>query len=341
MNVSWQDIIKRIRNGEMGGIYLFYGPEAAVMAETMDALYSRYLPAGLEELNLNVLESPGVDYIHGAAQTYPIMAEKRIVVARDLPVLTQAKPKDEDSETEKLSALIKDPPQHSIIVFTARSSPDKRKKAYKLFEKGAVIAVFDRLTENELAKRIIDKAKSFSAGINESNAYYLISIAGNDLTVLMNETEKLASRVGEGGKITRSVIDEMITPSPEITVFRAIDDLFSGNAGRSYELLNGLMKNGESPSGIIAMLERQLRILYHVKLMTGKGMTPDQMEKMLEIRDFMVKNALRQSRRLPEDKLERAYRYAALMDYSFKNGKIKEDEALSRIMAELTDLTSR
>jgi DNA polymerase III delta subunit len=81
-------------------VYFFHGPEEWVKQSAAQRLREKLLPPGLEELNETVLEGGTAQRILEAAETLPVMADRRLVLVRDYPPLTPGKAKAEQEEAQ-------------------------------------------------------------------------------------------------------------------------------------------------------------------------------------------------------------------------------------------------
>ena len=87
--MTYDQLFKSVKAGDIRPAYLFYGPEVCVMNSALDALRQKLLPEGLEELNQNLFEGAAdVQAVIDAAETLPLMGEKRLVLLRDWTALT-------------------------------------------------------------------------------------------------------------------------------------------------------------------------------------------------------------------------------------------------------------
>ena len=86
--MNHMEFFAQLKAGGIHGAYLFEGPEEYIKASALTAAEKALLPAGLEQLNETRLENPATDALIAAAETLPFMADKRLVVVRELAALT-------------------------------------------------------------------------------------------------------------------------------------------------------------------------------------------------------------------------------------------------------------
>lgn len=100
--MTHEEFFDALKRGEIAPAYFFHGEEEHVKASALEALRARLLPAGLEALNETALQNPAAAVVVAAAETLPLMAERRLVVVRDSALLTAGKASDEAAESAAL-----------------------------------------------------------------------------------------------------------------------------------------------------------------------------------------------------------------------------------------------
>ena len=86
---------KAIAAKKLGTVYLLEGVEEHVKASALQALRRALLPEGMEDLNETTLEAPDTSLLIQAAETLPFMADRRLVVVRELPALGRGEADDQ------------------------------------------------------------------------------------------------------------------------------------------------------------------------------------------------------------------------------------------------------
>lgn len=338
--MTWQEIFDEIKNGRLGGVYLFHGPEEYIKKSAIDKIRDAILPAGLEILNENYLDQPDAGGIIESAETLPVMAEQRLLVIKDTLLLTGAKAKDEQEENEKLEKwLLKGAPQTCVTIFFVRGDADKRKKLYKTLEKYGKVVSFQYLTDPEIAKWIQTRLKAKKKSMRADAVNTLLFYAGRDLTRLQGEMDKLSAYVGDNAVIEDKDVKAAVTPSAESNVFLMIDSLVSGKTQRAYEILNAMLDAGESPVGLLAMFIRQLRLMTHVRLLRDENLSLAEIEKRAKLAHFVAQKVYGQTNKISAKRLEEGYRAGVQIDFDVKSGKIRDRAALDQMIMMLVQIS--
>ena len=327
------EFFDKLKVGYIARGYLFTGEENFVKREALRKLEQALLPEGLEALNETILEGQSADDIIAACETLPMMAERRLVVARDFAPLMSGQGKGEKEESERLSKYLERLPESCCLVMYMRGAADGRKALYKAFAaaKFAQIVTFDTLDERQLAAWISGRFRKLGKTIAPDVSAQLVFRAGTALTRLAGEADKLAAHAGERAEITAQDLD-IVTPTLECTIFQLIDRLIEKNGAQAYRMLGAMLESGEDNVRVLAMITRQMRFMTHIKLMQRKKATDEEIIKAVGITAFGLRNTRRQLRAFSEERLMRAYRDCVEAEYAIKSGAMSDEEALGRLM---------
>lgn len=330
--MTHDELFRAIKQGQIQSVYLFQGEEEHIKGKALEALKKKLLPEGLEVLNETILTAPQAGDIIAAAETLPMMAERRLVIVKESLLLASGKTSNEAAESEKLSLYLENPPETACIVFYVRGMPDGRKKLAQALKKRATVVTFDRLGDAELNRWIQAQLKPYGKAISPGDASLLAFTAGRELLTLSQELAKLAAYVGRRDTVTRADIEAVVTPSLECTVFQLVDSLVAGKEAEAFRLLSVMLENGEARIGILAMMARQYRNLLNLVTMQQERVPEAEMVKRLGIPSFALSRLRQQARGLDAGTIRRRLDLCVDTDYAIKSGKMREDAALERAM---------
>lgn len=330
--MDFQGFYQSLKENRIERIYVFSGQEEFIKASALRDLRKKILPEGLEEMNEALLENPGADALIAAAETLPMLGEKRLVVVKECALLTSGKAKDEAADSERLLEYIKNLPDTACIVFYMTANPDKRKKLTAALMKQACCVQFDPLDDINLAKWMRGRLKGHGKTISPGNAQLLAFTSGRDLTQLSGEIDKLVSFSGDRGEITQDDIESVATRTVECSIFELMDALVAGKRAQSLQLLSHLLESGEQRIGILAMMLRQYRQLLYLRMMMQDNLPQSEQMKRLAVAPFVYKRLLAQVKAYSIEKLKECVDLCVDADYAIKSGRMREDAALDRVM---------
>ena len=330
--MNWSEFRNAVDGGDIAPVYLFTGPEEYIKRESLEYLREKLLPPGLEALNDAVLEGVTAQQITDAAETLPMMCERRVVTVRDWAPLMPGKSKNEESEAAWMQKWLENPAPGCALVFYMRSEPDGRKKLTSLLKKKASVVTFDYLTDGELVKWCQKKVRGQKKKISSQAVSTLTFMAGRELTRLDGELDKLCAYVGEGTEITLEHVEDIVAPSLEYNVFELMNYLLSGDMLRAQQTVNSLLQSGQNSMGLLAMLNRQLRQMTHMKCALDAGGSAEAVQQQLKLHPYAAKQTARQVGRLSGTWLMGLYNAGVEADFAVKSGRLRDVDALNSML---------
>lgn len=325
-----------LSQGSLPSVLLFEGEEEQLKQEALAGLRCAVLPAGMEALNETVLEDPETDRLIADAETQPFMADRRLVVVRDLPALSGRSEID-----EKLISWLPSVPESTILLFYCTGKPDGRKKLYNAVKKLGGIVTFSPLRGAELVRFVTDAFREAGKECDDRTAEHLIFTVGDDAGLLRSEITKLASYAGGRPAVLSSDVAALATPSTECTVFQMVDAVVTGQKSRALLLLRNQLLSGTDRMSILAMLLRQYRLLQHIKIMQYEKKNGDYIRSALGVPPFAVDQYLRQASGYTGGQVKNAVRICFDTEYAVKSGRIQQEGAVESVVIRLLSLREK
>ena len=345
--MDWNDFFKSVRDGSFQSVYLFTGPEELTKVEALKALRAALLPPGLEQLNDITLEGVGAQEIIDCCETLPVMCDRRIVVVRNWQPLLPAKNKKKessdkdskadstDAESQRMLDWLKNPPDTCALVFYMSVEADGRRKLAATLKKMGCVVEFDHLSGAALQKWCAQQLKPLGKRITVNAINELSMMAGQDLNRLSGELKKLAAYIGERSEIHVEDVQEIVSPSPEYTVFMILDHLLSGKLSEATKVVNSVLQTEPSAVRLINLLASQLRIDTHMKYAMESGSPLPEVQKNLGISDGRAFHIKKQVRHLSADALRERYLSCVEANYAVTTGQLQERAALDKLLIKL------
>lgn len=330
--MQWSEFFKSVDAGDIAPVYLFTGPEERIKQEALEKLKQKLLPPGLEALNDAVMEGVTAQQITDAAETLPMMCDKRIVTVRDWAPLMSGKSRNEEQEVAWMQRWLQNPAPGCALVFYMRQSADGKKKLTATLRKVAVAVDFELLSDAELSKWCAKVLKPQGKKIGPRALGTLTFMAGRELTRLSGELDKLCAYLGDRTEITEDDVQAIVSASLEYNVFELMNHLLAGDMLKAQQTVNNLMQGGQNPMGILAMLSRQVRQLTLMKCALDAGEPALAVQERLKMHPYAAKQTARQCARLPQAWLRDLYDACVSSDYAVKSGRMRDQDALNMLM---------
>jgi DNA polymerase-3 subunit delta len=331
------DVVAAITRGELDPVYCLHGAERFLVDRCLQAIRAAVLgPTGGPNLNLDAFElrESGLGPMVTAAQTLPMFAKRRLVVGRGIDQL-------KSEELEPLLPYLGDPNPSTCLVLTG-DKIDGRLRPFGIMRKAGYLHEFPRLRDRELPAWLAREASARKIPLEPGAAQALAEAAGSDLGRLSQALEQLALYAGQGAKVKRADVEELIAETRERGVFELTKTIGEGKVADALALLGNMLANREPPLRIQFMLVRQLRQIWRAKELDAGGAPRQEIAAAVGIAPFFLDDVLVPARRMSEGALERSFRRLYQSDRALKSSRIDPDLAITRLVRRLAeDATSR
>jgi DNA polymerase-3 subunit delta len=228
---------------------------------------------------------------------------------------------------ELVELLISFYKQRRHCLLFVETKVDMRTKQSQSLSKNSLVE-FKKLTAAQASSIAIAEAKAHHRTMSKEVADYMVDRCGGDYNTIVNEMAKLAHAT-ESPVITVKHIDEHTSRNVTSVIFELAEQVCKQKYAEAFELYDALILRKESPLAILALMYRQFRILYQVKLLTGFA-TAD-IANACNVQEFVVlKNKNMCS--FTTEKLEHLLMLCAEYDYWIKTGKCKDDLAVKLLI---------
>lgn len=321
---------KNWKNYEFSRCYLFYGAETYLIREYEAALTKAILPEGAEMMNHDIFEEKRATAaaIMDAAETLPFLNEKRLVTVRNSEFFQKAGRKEEG---EKLKGFLADLPETICLLFIEEKA-EKTNGLYKAVVKYGQAVEFKKPTEKDLGTWIKKRCKENGMGMSEGVLNLFLQTVDHDMKNIDGELQKLMAYKGEETEIKAEDIRAVCTVSLEARVFDLVRAVAEKRPEKAVQIYHTLLSMKESPYMVLSLITRQFRLILETMLLSQSGMTNDAIGARLEIRDFAVKEYLRQSKRFSAEGWKHAVRDCLQVDLDIKSGKAAEETAVELLI---------
>lgn len=298
-------------------VYLFYGSDRYSSSQKLKFWLDEFIKKhGENSLEIIDGEKLDVNEFSTNLEALPFLSEKRLVIIKNF--LSEGK-----AEQQKLvAAAIEKTPDFCVVVFYEDEIPEKINPLFKKIAKIGYLEEFRALSPNEIAKWILDKAKSSEIKIGFATANYMSQYCGPELWTISNELEKL-TLFANGQEITKEMIDTLCVPSLSSSIFKLTDNVAQKDPKESLKTFKILKESGEELTRIFFMLVRHFRILLQVQELISKGENSFTITKKLQQHPFVIQKTSYQAKNFSKEKLEKIYQQFLEIDTKVKTGIIK------------------
>jgi len=302
--------------------------------------------------NTNVFEGKTLtpEHLRAACEAMPFLSEKRLVIVERLldkfeekqkgGKKKSAKPSAKASpaipEYEAFAAAVKNLPPFTELVITGGKISSRNPLLQELM-KITKVQTFPMMKSAQLGqwleKRVAAQAKGKK--ISPKAVGLMVRLVGSDLWTMANEVDKLILYTC-GRNIEEEDVKAVVSNAQEAGVFAMVDAIIEQRVGPAQELLQQLFRQGMAPVQMLAMISRQVRIIYQVREMRAAGKQRGEMMGKLGLtNDFVLRKANEQADRYTAARIKEVYLQLLEADISIKTGKVEGELALDILIAEM------
>jgi DNA polymerase-3 subunit delta len=209
---------KQLAAGETDPLYMLVGADdlekSAVASE-----FAEMVEEDLRAFNVERMYGgeTKVDQVVDAANTLPMMAQRRVVVVAEAEKLLMPKreSKASEEEQERLEAFIKDPPAHATVVFVC-GPLDRRRRVVQLLLKVAHVVDCGTIESDADAQRWVKaRAAREKMTIEPAAVGELVARAGLDIVRLRAGFDRLTLYAMGQPAITVEDVRQSVSAGPE------------------------------------------------------------------------------------------------------------------------------
>ena len=325
--LTFDDLQRSLSARQFAPVYLFHGEEEFLSSEATQSVIDSALDAGERGFNLDIVygnESDARDIILHAL-SFPMMAERRVVVVREM---------DKLGNKELLSTYIESPsPTTSLVLISTK--PDFRKKPYATAKRHGSVFEFKPLYDNQVPAWVVNRVRQQGKEISTEASKLLGAHIGTSLREIQNELNKLYIFVAERKRITEDDISAVVGVSKEFNIFELQKALGLKNLHRSVEILERMLDSGENGTLIIFMLTRYFLTLWRLSELLRKGNSQSEMASIVRVNPYFLKEYADAARLFAPSDIEHAFGLLAEADEQLKFTSLDVKQVMQTLVVRL------
>ncbi len=321
-------------------LYLLHGDDDLRIEEEAIRLENQFDDPSNPGLNTSSFDGASADVgeIMGAALAFPFLAERRLVIVKDLVAHLTRKGAGNTGKKalETLIQQLPDLPDWARLILIERQRIDEKNKLVQLARSHERAAEKLCLVPKDTTQWISKRAQeTYGTPINSQAAHALAMVTNGDLRAADSELYKLSLYVDGARAISEEDVSLLTPYVSETSMFDMVDALAEGRTTAAASLLHRLLGQQEDPFALYGMIIRQFRLLLLAKEHLVGGGSPKDLPGVLGVHAYPAEKAAKQSRSFTIPQLERIYRLLQEYDWKMKTGRIEPLLALDLLVASL------
>jgi DNA polymerase-3 subunit delta len=338
---TYDALLRSLPKGELAPVYYLHGPEDILKDEAVQAIIDRALDPGLRDFNFDQRSAGQLDpeAIFALCTTLPMMADRRVVVLRDLEGWKR-KPKTRAAFLKYLER-----PAVETVVVLVQSSAEET--ADKELVRGAFAVACEPLPSERARRWLIRRATALGVTLEDAAADHLLAATGHDLGSMAAELQKLAS-LPSGTPLTADQVGGLVGIRHGETIYDWRNAVLDGEAGKAAAMIAPLLDQpGVTAVRLVTLLGTSLAGVglargHFDRRVRGGSLQQLVFEKLRQLRLFGLPDWKAESGRWarwaaawPSDRIREALRAARDADQAIKSTTISDERGI------LTDLVLR
>lgn len=236
--LSVADLASALALGAPAPVYLLHGEEDFLAEEALKGILDAAVPSEQRGFNLDIIRGGEEDgrQIAAVASAFPMMADRRAVVLRDVERCST-------KDLEAIGAYLETPSPTTVFVIVAATA-DLRKKPYTTARKTGVVIECKPLWGNHIPGWISARAAASGWEITPEATRVLQGYVGTSLRALDNELQKLYTYLGSKRTIGADEVAEVVGLSREFSIFELQRSIGGRQTGRALEIGGHMLEGG-------------------------------------------------------------------------------------------------
>ncbi len=230
---SFDTFMRALKKGELARVYYVHGAVDVLKDDVVRDLVDAALDPGLRDFNLDQRSAASAepDELLSLCNTLPMMADRRVVVVRDVEAW-----KRKTKAKAGIVAYCAKPSPETILVLVQGGDDD----ADAELAKHAFVVDCAPLPAERARRWTALQAKRLGVQLDEEAADHLVKVTANDLGAVRAELMKV-SGLPEGTVVTRELLGDLVGVRHGETVYDWRDAVVAGDAGRAVALLGHVL----------------------------------------------------------------------------------------------------
>lgn len=308
----------------MKNIYLFSGKEELMIKTKIDKLVSS-LTTNQFNITSYDMQQNNVAMAIQDALTPPFLADNKVVIINNPIFLTKQKSEIEH-RIDSLIDYVNNPLDTTVLIINASGLEiDPNNEVYKVLKQKAELSETRELSDVEMKGWLKRKFGIAGKEISDEAVNEFFERIDWNLLVASNEFEKVLNYVGERENVTIDDVTKVVVKEIETDVFSLLRALEEGKKKKIILIYQDLVKAGNDPTKLLALVSKSLRETYNVIVMLDASYKQVDIAKTLGVSTGRAYYIIKAARSFKKENLEHLIVKLHDLDYKIKSGKVDKN----------------
>ena len=316
----------KFEDKSMQKIWLVLSKDSFVCVDNLKLIYKIADEYGINNDSITVFDDAkfDIDEVNDLSQTVSFFGERLIVIKNfDISEIS------EDNIQKLCNIISQSESTHFAIVLTYDDEKVINGKKYQpimdIAREQGILHIVKEINNIYLAQTAQETAKKLGASLDKETAEFIVQNAGQDLSLIICETEKYAAACGYQ-KITKEIVNAVGVKTLEAKIFDIIDLICNKKPVKALTMLNILYDQGTDEIAVLAAMATAFIDMHRCKLAKKSGKTYRDVHNDFEKRSnvFRYKKAMSNAGKFSEKGLEEILTAMLKTDISLKSTPIEK-----------------
>lgn len=321
------EAIETLNRESLASLTVLTGEDLGQFSQLKEALL-RVIGFEASDLTVSYFDLRETDFETVAIdlESLPFFAEDKLVILDQLLDVTTAKKRAiSDDDLKRLEVYLEAPLETTKLIILAPGKLDSKRRIVKLLKRDGHILEASEPKEAELRQYFKKQVQALGLTMDSASLEALLVKSHFDFSQISQNLALLKAYKGSG-QISQVDIDVAIPKSLQDNIFDLTQLVLAGKIELARELVKDLRLQGEDEVKLIAIMLNQLRLFLQLRLLQNQGKSENQLGSALSdvlgrsVNPYQVKYALRDSRNMPTQRLQKAIKCLIETDYHIKSG---------------------
>jgi DNA polymerase III subunit delta len=346
--MTFEEVEKNWKAGKAKPVYVFHGEEEFLRSELLHTAPALFVPdEGTRSFNFDLLygAETNLQNVLSLAQSYPIMAERRLLIVREADKIMKAKTaaasksKKGAKSEDLLANYLTSPQPETVLILDMTKMGPKNTNPWKELAAKAEVVEFPIMKEPQIADWLKARAKKFQKQLTDQAARLIVGHLGTSLRTHSNELEKLITYVGERVEINEKDVEEVVGVSRSYNVFELTKAIGTGDKAKCAEIILRMLAHDKDQRQLLfVMIARYFEQLIITQEMLMKGEKEPAIAEAIELRGgaaFFVREFIQAAKRYRRDRLDHAMRSIVEAESTTRRVQLDDGLIFERLLTQI------
>jgi len=299
--LSRQQIIDKLENGEVEPTYFIYGRETYLIDSIIEKIALVFLGDIQKEINyfLRYATDTSIDELIILTSGSGLFSSKKMIVYKEIQNL-------KNQNFQRIKKYLENPDPQICLLFTATTDQIRINKNQLIQEYGVPVYIRS-LQQSELMEFVNEEFASKGKKINPDALDAFLFLVGDQLHNLKNRINQVSNNCVGRENISIQDIENSVGISSSQNIFEYINSIAEKNLNQALFIMHRLLAEGENPHTFMALLLRQFTLLWKVQgYHQGGGLDDFEIGKKLGIYSKRIAEYNRQLKRWKPSQIRNA-----------------------------------